>query len=58
MNIDLAAVRADTPNCENLLHFNNAGASLAPQPVYDSVIAHLELEQRIGSYEAEKAAPS
>jgi len=56
MNIDLAAVRADTPNCENLLHFNNAGASLAPQPVYDSVIAHLELEQRIGSYEAEKAA--
>ena len=56
MNIDLAAVRADTPNCENLLHFNNAGASLIPQPVYDSVIGHLDLEQRIGAYEAETAA--
>ena len=56
MSIDLAAVRADTPNCENLLHFNNAGASLTPQPVYDAVIAHLDLEQRIGAYEAEAAA--
>jgi len=56
MSVDLAAVRADTPNCENLLHFNNAGASLSPQPVYDAVIAHLELEQRIGAYEAEEAA--
>ena len=56
MSIDLAAVRADTPNCEKLLHFNNAGASLTPQPVYDAVIAHLDLEQRIGAYEAEAAA--
>ena len=56
MSIDLAAVRADTPNCETLLHFNNAGASLVPQPVYDAVIAHLVLEQRIGGYEAEEAA--
>ena len=56
MTIDLAAVRADTPNCENLLHFNNAGASLVPQPVYDSVIDHLDLEQLIGAYEAEDAA--
>lgn len=56
MSIDLAAARADTPNCENLLHFNNAGASLTPQPVYDALIAHLQLEQHIGSYEAEEAA--
>ncbi|MCZ6668286.1 MAG: aminotransferase class V-fold PLP-dependent enzyme [Gammaproteobacteria bacterium] len=56
MSIDLAAVRADTPACKNLLHFNNAGASLTPQPVYDAVIAHLDLEQRIGAYEAEEAA--
>ena len=56
MSIDLAAVRADTPGCEKLLHFNNAGASLAPQPVNDAVIGHLELEQRIGGYEAENAA--
>ena len=56
MNIDLSAVRADTPGCEKRLHFNNAGASLMPQPVYDALIAHLDLEQRIGSYEAEDEA--
>jgi cysteine desulfurase/selenocysteine lyase len=56
MSIDLAAVRADTPTCENLLHFNNAGASLMPQPVHESVIAHLELERELGGYEAEAAA--
>ena len=56
MSIDLAAVRTDTPACEKLLHFNNAGASLAPQPVYEAVIAHLALEQRVGGYEAENAA--
>ncbi len=56
MGIDLAAVRADTPTCDSLLHFNNAGASLMPQPVYDAVIAHLDLERCIGAYEAENAA--
>lgn len=56
MTIDLTTVRADTPACENLLHFNNAGASLIPQPVYQPVINHLALEQRIGAYEAEDAA--
>jgi cysteine desulfurase/selenocysteine lyase len=56
MGIDLSAVRADTPACEDLLHFNNDGASLIPQPVYEAVIAHLNLEQRIGGYEAEDAA--
>ncbi len=56
MTIDLTTVRADTPACENLLHFNNAGASLIPQPVYEAVINHLTLEQRIGAYEAEDAA--
>ena len=44
MTIDLTTVRADTPACENLLHFNNAGASLIPQPVYEAVINHLALE--------------
>jgi len=56
MGIDLMAVRADTPNCEKLLHFNNAGASLVPRPVCDAVAGHLDLEQRIGGYEAEAAA--
>jgi len=50
LNID--ELRADTPACESLVHFNNAGASLMPKPVHDSVIAHINLESTIGGYEA------
>jgi cysteine desulfurase / selenocysteine lyase len=54
--IDVERVRAETPGCEERLHFNNAGASLMPRPVIDTVVAHLELEGRIGGYEAKDAA--
>lgn len=50
MNTDL--LRAQTPACQDLLHFNNAGAALSPQPVNDALFQHLLLEQRIGGYEA------
>lgn len=50
--IDLAKVRADTPACEELLHFNNAGAGLIADPVHKAVVQHLELERSIGGYEA------
>jgi len=50
---DIEAVRADTPACANFIHFNNAGASLAPLPVVEAMIAHLALEARIGGYEAQ-----
>jgi len=54
--IDVEAVRADTPACETLVHFNNAGASLMPRPVFDAVRRHLELENEVGGYEAERRA--
>ncbi|GAC1434605.1 MAG: aminotransferase class V-fold PLP-dependent enzyme [Ktedonobacteraceae bacterium] len=52
MPFDLQRVRQDTPGCAHVLHFNNAGSSLMPQPVLDATVAHLQLEARIGGYEA------
>ena len=52
MDRALEGWRADTPGCERLVHLNNAGAALAPRPVRDAVAAHLELEARLGGYEA------
>lgn len=56
MSIDVETVRADTPGTANVLHFNNAGASLSPQPVLDAQVGHLEREAVIGGYEAEAEA--
>ena len=37
---------------EQIVHLNNCGASLPPQPVLDATIEYLRLEAEIGGYEA------
>lgn len=51
---EVEALRTDTPVCKNVVHFNNAGASLQPKPVYVSTLQYLQEEYLSGGYEAEK----
>lgn len=49
---DLDRARAETPGVKHVVHLNNAGASLVPQPVLDVMTTYLLLESRVGPYEA------
>ena len=49
--IDVEKVRAETRGCSDLIHFNNAGASLMPAPVADYLYAFLREEEMKGGYE-------
>ena len=54
--IDIEKIRTDTPSCQEIIHFNNAGASLMPKPVFAALQRVLEDENRLGGYEAERRA--
>jgi selenocysteine lyase/cysteine desulfurase len=49
--VDVAAARRDTPGCDEVTHLNNAGSSLPPSAVVDTVVSYLEEEARVGGYE-------
>lgn len=51
--MDVAALRAETPGCERLVHLNNAGAALMPSPVVAAIREYLDFEGEVGGYEAE-----
>jgi selenocysteine lyase/cysteine desulfurase len=53
--LDVEALRADTPGCANVVHFNNAGCGLLARPVLQVMRDHLDLEANIGGYEASAA---
>ena len=54
-NEEVQRLRADTPGCQERIHLNNAGAGLMPKPVVAAIKDHIDLEARIGGYEAEDA---
>ncbi len=54
--IDVSRARGETPGCGETIHLNNAGSALPSVGTRRAQIEHLELEARLGGYEAHAAA--
>jgi len=52
-NQELNRLRRETAGAANIIHFNNAGASLPPDMVVDTVVDYLREEALAGGYETE-----
>lgn len=52
MSINIEKIRAQTPGLQTVNHLLAAGSALMPQPVIDAITNHIQLEARIGGYEA------
>jgi cysteine desulfurase/selenocysteine lyase len=50
---DIKRARQETAACKDLIHFNNAGASLMPTPVSRALHEYLNKEEQLGGYETE-----
>ncbi len=48
---EIKEIRQETSGTKQVAHFNNAGASLMPDPVRDAMIGYLQHESMYGSYE-------
>lgn len=54
-DFDIARARRDTPGVAHVVHFNNAGAALMPQPVLTATQQYLHHEALYGGYETADA---
>ena len=52
--MDIEQIRAETPGTDNVIHFNNAGASLMTSSTYETINEYLHEELLHGGYETAK----
>ena len=51
--MDVLKYRRETPGANQVLHFNNAGASLMPEPTYEAIRKYQDYELTHGGYETQ-----